>query len=92
MEDSHIANFTDMGQNIAIFGVFDGHGGKHLLWHVWILFRHGSGGVLQKALHRVPLEKYKILIWSVWGGTDWKFYADGRSDAEARGQEGNFKD
>jgi len=31
MEDSHIANFTDMGQNIAIFGVFDGHGGKHLL-------------------------------------------------------------
>ena len=28
MEDSHIANFKDLGKNISIFGVFDGHGGK----------------------------------------------------------------
>ena len=27
MEDSHIANL-DIGDGIAIFGVFDGHGGK----------------------------------------------------------------
>jgi len=27
MEDSHIAN-TNIGNGLALFGVFDGHGGK----------------------------------------------------------------
>ena len=29
MEDSHIANINDLGPNLSIFGVFDGHGGKN---------------------------------------------------------------
>ncbi len=28
MEDSHIANVTDLGNGCSFFGVFDGHGGK----------------------------------------------------------------
>lgn len=30
MEDSHISNL-ELGDGIAIFGVFDGHGGKLIL-------------------------------------------------------------
>jgi serine/threonine protein phosphatase PrpC len=29
MEDAHIANL-DIGDGVAIFGVFDGHGGKNI--------------------------------------------------------------
>jgi serine/threonine protein phosphatase PrpC len=28
MEDSHIANVKDLGDQCSFFGVFDGHGGK----------------------------------------------------------------
>ena len=30
MEDSHIANL-DVGDGVAVFGVFDGHGGMALI-------------------------------------------------------------
>jgi serine/threonine protein phosphatase PrpC len=30
MEDSHVANL-DVGDGVAVFGVFDGHGGKIIL-------------------------------------------------------------
>jgi serine/threonine protein phosphatase PrpC len=31
MEDSHIANVTDLGNGMSFFGVFDGHGGKDFI-------------------------------------------------------------
>ncbi len=30
MEDAHISSM-DIGDGVAIFGVFDGHGGKHMI-------------------------------------------------------------
>lgn len=30
MEDSHIANVTDLGNGMSFFGVFDGHGGQEV--------------------------------------------------------------
>jgi serine/threonine protein phosphatase PrpC len=33
MEDAHIANL-DIGDGVAIFGVFDGHGGKLIKVHL----------------------------------------------------------
>ena len=41
MEDSHIADLKELGDNKYIFGVFDGHGGKSALILLNI-FRYGS--------------------------------------------------
>ena len=38
MEDSHIANVTDLGPGISFFGVFDGHGGKRK--HIFLRTKH----------------------------------------------------
>ena len=41
MEDSHIANLN-LGSGLSLFGVFDGHGGKHSFKIINILIRSGS--------------------------------------------------
>ena len=33
MEDSHIAQ-TNLPNNVSVFGVFDGHGDKHVATHI----------------------------------------------------------
>ena len=34
MEDSHIAELNINGEDIAVFGVFDGHGGREVAYYV----------------------------------------------------------
>ena len=47
MEDSHIVSL-DVGEGVAVFGVFDGHGGEWLRWNN-SNFREWGGSIREES-------------------------------------------
>jgi serine/threonine protein phosphatase PrpC len=67
MEDSHIAN-TTLPNGISLFGVFDGHGGKELLFFVndftdgVNLFRLRYRSLREETLHKNSNKFVKLQV------------------------------
>lgn len=57
MEDSHIAEIEHLDNGLALFGVFDGHGGKNFLndeicYLIHIKYRKGSGFICERHIYK----------------------------------------